>query len=349
MAARELRYDWFTELLDEEKHRKLATAHHLNDTIETILLHWIKGSSTEGFMGIPVKNEKIIRPLLFATREEIDAYAAAHQLQWREDSSNLSADYQRNFLRHKVVPLLKELNPSLEHTVLRSLRRIAGELAMLEVSFNEWKQKYVVHEQDKITIPKAAFNPEQGAVLLFRLIQHLGFNFEVCENVMENLSKQPGKKFIGAVHELTIDRDHIIVTPMVDLWKEVIIKAGQHQASLGSWTLTIREEVGGGSSHPGSANSEYAVKLDADKVTFPLQWRQWREGDRFYPLGMNHRKKVSDLLIDQKVSVADKSRVTVLESGGEIIWVVGHRIDNRYKIAPDTRRVMVFSVTPYFV
>jgi tRNA(Ile)-lysidine synthase len=346
MAARELRYAWFEEVMDQEQYTKLATAHHLNDSIETVLLNWIKGSSAYGLTGIPVKNEAIIRPLLFATRDEIDTYAAAHRLQWREDSSNLTIDYQRNFIRHKVVPLMKELNPSLEHTVQRTFRKTAGELALLEASVVEWRRKYVVREPHKITIPKIAFvNAIQGAVLLFRMVQHLGFSYEVCENVMENLHKQSGKKFIGTAHELSIDRDHIIVTPTVDHWKNVTIEAGQRQAFLGSWTLLIEEE---GVGKPLPANNEYMVMLDADKVTFPLQWRQWREGDRFYPLGMNHRKNVSDLLIDRKVPVADKSRVTVLESGGEIIWVVGHRIDNRYKLAPDTRRIIVFSVTPYF-
>ncbi len=345
MAARELRYDWFDELLTQEKYDKLATAHQFNDTLETILLNWIKGSSVEGLSGIPVKNNQIIRPLLFATRDEIDAYAADHHIPCREDSSNLTTHYQRNYLRHQVIPLLKTINPSLEQTVQQGLRKMTGELELLHTAFQDWKQKFVTQGQEKITIPKTALiNPQQGAVLLYKLLQHLGFNFEVCANAMENLHKQSGKKFIGAAHELIIDRDLVMIVPRVDLWREVIIEPDQWKAFLGSWNMEIKA----GGPEAVRVTDEYEVSLDSTRLTFPLRWRPWREGDRFYPLGMEHRKKVSDLLIDRKVPVADKLRVTVLESGGEIVWVVGHRIDNRYKITPETKRVLTFTVTPYF-
>ncbi len=343
MAARELRYAWFAEVLDQEGFDLIATAHQLNDSIETILLNWINGSSLEGFTGIPVRNGKIIRPLLYATRADLEHYAKNNNLEWREDSSNSTTDYQRNFIRHKITPLLYELNPSMENTVQRGLNKLAGEKEFFELAFEKWKNEYVDHALEKITIGKGAFERlPHGASILHRLINHLGFNYDVCVSILEALHGQSGKKFIGAAHDLVIDRDELILIPKVDLWKDVSIQEGQRQVIMGSWCMELMEA---GAFHT-TDNLEAVV--DVDKIKFPLVWRSWKSGDVFYPLGMEHRKKVSDLLIDEKVSMAEKSRVTVLESEGQIIWVVGHRIDNRYKVTSETRKLVRFLVTPYF-
>jgi len=343
MAARELRYAWFAEVLERERFDFLATAHHLNDSIETILLNWINGSSLDGFTGIPVKNGKIIRPLLYATRHELEHYAKSNNLEWREDSSNSTTDYQRNFIRHKITPLLYELNPSMENTVQRGLNKLAGEKEFFDLAFEQWKNKYVDYTSDRITISKGAFEQlPHGASILHRLINLLGFNYDMCVSILEALHGQPGKKFVGAVHDLIIDRDELILFPKIDLWKEVCIQEGQDQVVLGSWRMDLME------GEAFKTNDQLEAVLDVDKVKFPLIWRPWKSGDVFYPLGMEHRKKVSDLLIDEKVSMADKTNVTVLESDGQIIWVVGHRIDNRYKVTPETRRLIRFLVTPYF-
>lgn len=344
MAARELRYAWFDELLESEHFDCLATAHHINDSIETILLNWINGSSLDGFCGIPVKNGKIIRPLLFATRNEIEQYASQKMIAWRNDSSNKTTDYQRNFIRHKITPLLYELNPSLERTIQRGLYKLTGEKELLDQAFENWQQEHVNYFVEKITIPKKAFDQFQrgGASILYRLINHLGFNFDVCVSILGSLHGQAGKRFIGAAHVLIIDRDELVIFPKVDFWKKVEIAEGQHQILLGSWSMEIVE------GDDLLINNKLRAVVDADKIKFPLTWRPWQPGDVFYPLGMEHRKKVSDLLIDEKVSLADKSRVTVLESDGKIIWVVGHRMDNRYSVTPETRKVIRFLVTPSF-
>ncbi|MBX2945957.1 MAG: tRNA lysidine(34) synthetase TilS [Cyclobacteriaceae bacterium] len=344
MAARELRYAWFEELLESANYDLVATAHHLNDSFETILLNWVNGSSLNGLCGIPVKNGKIIRPLLFATRSDIEKYAKEKMIAWREDSSNSTSDYQRNFIRHNIMPLLHELNPSLEQTLQRGLDKLAGEKDLQDWAFEKWAKGYAEHFDDKIIIKKEAFDqfPSGGASILFRLINHLGFNYDVCVSAINALHGQAGKRFIGAAHDLVIDRDALILFPKADIWKEVTIQKGQPKALLGSWAMEVLEE--------GQLvmDTKWQAFFDADKIKFPLVWRLWKPGDVFYPLGMDHRKKVSDLLIDEKVSLADKSRVTVLESGGQVIWVVGHRIDNRFKITSDTRQTMQFTVSPYF-
>ncbi|HRJ28142.1 MAG TPA: tRNA lysidine(34) synthetase TilS [Cyclobacteriaceae bacterium] len=344
MAARELRYAWFDELMELEFFDRVATAHHINDSIETILLNWVNGSSLDGLTGIPVMNGKIVRPLLFATRSELELYAQESEINWRTDTSNNTTDYQRNFIRHKITPLLRELNPSLERTIQRGIDKLTAEKEFLDHFFKKWKNDFVTHFPDKMIIQKKAFNHfhHGGASLLYRLINHLGFNYDVCVSIVDALNGQSGKKFIGAAHDLIIDRDELIIFPKVDFWKKVDVEEGQHQVLLGSWNMEIAE------GDDLITSDKFRAVVDAGKIKFPLTWRPWQPGDVFYPLGMDHRKKVSDLLIDEKVSVADKSRVTVLESDGQIIWVVGHRLDNRYKVSPETRKVIRFLVTPYF-
>jgi tRNA(Ile)-lysidine synthase len=348
MAARELRYKWFDELLNSEKYSCLATAHHANDAIETSVLSWTKGNAFNS--GIPVKNKRVIRPLLFATRAELEQYASEHRILWREDVSNATTDYERNFIRHRVLPLLKEINPSLEQTILRGWTKQAGSRELAEENFNRWKNEFITYSGDNLIIPKRAFNRYTNkASLLWHLIHHLGFHFDVCEQIVEALNRQPGKKFEGDGYELIVDRDALILHAVVPLWEPVPIHKDQSSAHIGSWNITLeRISLEHANKLLGEQVRPDVALLDAEMLSFPLQWRQWQDGDSFLPLGMRNRKKVSDLLIDEKVNRADKSRVTVLLSGGEIVWVVGHRIDDRFKLTGKTRHVVRLTVSPYF-
>lgn len=346
MAARELRYTWFDKLLNSEKYSYLATAHHASDAIETSLLNWVKGNPFN--LGIPVKNKQVIRPLLVATRAELEQYAREHEISWREDVSNATTDYERNFIRHRVLPLLKEINPSLEQTILRGWTKQAGSRELAEENFNRWKKEFITQRGHNLVIPKRAFKKYTNkASLLWHLIHHLGFHFDVCEQIVETLNGQPGKKFEGDGYELIVDRDALILSGTVPQWDVVTIQKDQHQIQLGSWNLKLeRISLEEAKSQLVKKMNKHIALLDADAVSFPLDWRQWQAGDSFFPLGMNNRKKVSDLLIDEKVSRADKSRVTVILSEGEIVWVVGHRIDDRFKITDNTRHVLRLTVSP---
>ncbi|MBX2971237.1 MAG: tRNA lysidine(34) synthetase TilS [Cyclobacteriaceae bacterium] len=346
MAARELRYAWFDEIMDQGRFTKLATAHHINDAIETSLLNWTKGNLFTS--GIPVKNNRVIRPLLFATRAELEQYASQHGILWREDVSNATTDYERNFIRHRVLPLLKEINPSLEQTILRGWTKQAGSIELAEENFNQWKNEFITHKGHNLVIPKRAFNEYTNkASLLWHLIQHLGFHFDVCEQIVEALNGQPGKKFEGGGYELIVDRDALILSGTVSHWGYVKIQKDHHQIQLGSWNLKLeRISLEEARNQLVKKMNKNVALLDADAVSFPLVWRQWQAGDAFLPLGMSQQKKVSDLLIDEKVNRADKNRVTVLLAGGEIVWVVGHRIDNRFKITDKTRHVLRLTVYP---
>ncbi len=343
MAARALRYVWFDELLQKEGFYYLATAHHLNDSIETILLNLTKGAGMEGLMGIPVQNKKIIRPMLFATREEIENYAAEEGIAWREDRSNQSDDYQRNFIRHQVVPKLKEINPSLEKTFQETICKLQGAAEMMFASVEQWKKKYQKVERDKILLDKKGFenllNANYHTLLLWEVVKVYGFNFNQCENIIKALHGQSGKRFSSYTHELIIDRTQLILSAPALALEEVLIQQGQASATLGKWTMKIQSQE-----KSMLVSNPLVATLDEAQLHFPLIWRKWKGGDYFYPLGMKCKKKVSDFLIDEKVSVTDKESVTVLESGGEIAWVVGMRVDERFKVTLGTERILQFGL-----
>jgi tRNA(Ile)-lysidine synthase len=341
MAARHLRYEWFQEILEQEMFTCLATAHHLNDSIETVVLNWVRGSSTDGFAGIPEVNRNIIRPLLFATRDEILNYAIEKKIEWREDSSNESDDYQRNFLRHQVIPKLKELNPSLEKTIQQSIRKTKDDLIFIEHTLEAWKHQQIKVKDGVARINKDALTSLPTGIVA-RLLQPYGLKDEQCEQLMASLSGQSGKKFLSQSHLVVIDRQEVIISPLVVNWNDCQIERHQSEAVLGSFELHIEE-----SQPVPSANAGKAV-LDASKLQYPLVWRKWRSGDYFYPLGMEQKRKLSDFLIDNKVSVAEKHFVTVLVSGGEIAWVVGHRIDNRFKLTAPTTQAVCFTLKADF-
>lgn len=333
MAARELRYDWFRDLVEKHRYTFVATAHHVDDSIETVLLNLTRGTGTDGLIGIPVKNEHVIRPLLFTTRKQIEQYALHKGLVWREDLSNLTDDYQRNFIRHQIIPRLKELNPSLQATWLQGLEKVKGDVALLSRAYQDWKGKYIKASADRVVIDKQAFDEYPGnASLLWRYIRTFGFNFDQATEVLNSLYGQSGKRFLSHSHILVIDRDTLIMTDRGQLLDEKIIEQGETESFLGPWTLKISsvQDVP-------EMIDQMNIVLDEEQLTFPLIWRKWRAGDFFYPLGLGHRKKLSDYLIDSKVPRADKDQVTVLESEGRIVWVAGYRIDDRFKLTPETR------------
>ncbi len=336
MAARELRYGWFEQIISEHDFDYLATAHHLNDSIETAILNMVRGSGLEGWDGISVANGKIIRPLLFAAREQIQNYAAENSITWREDESNSTDHYQRNFIRHQVVPLLSQLNPSFENSFSDSMEKISAAIELMELGMTEWKKAFTSEKDDSIYILKEGFvQSDFPEGLLWNLLRDFGFNFDQCTQAIQTLDGQPGKSFYAGEYQLSIDRTHLILSFRKEGIEQVFVEDGQTDATLAGRTLKLRmvdlSEV--------TKEKEVAF-LDADKIKFPLIWRRWADGDNFFPLGMNHKKKISDFLIDQKIPVSQKDTVTVLESNGEITWVVGMRIGDPFKVTENTRSVL---------
>ncbi len=340
MAARDLRYAWFNELLEDGEYHWLATAHHLNDNVETVLLRWANGSGLNQLTGIPRKNDRIIRPLLFASREAIGTFAKAEKFSWREDSSNLATNYQRNFIRHEVIPKLKEINPSLEETFAGSLEKLEGASELMRRGLDQLKDSITRIDGRNFLIDKSLLlllgNP---AFVCYEWLRPYGFEFDRCKQLVAAIPSQSGSRFMSVTHIAVIDRENIIISPKEAEFHDVLIEEGQDKAALGPWVLSLRVEKR-------SVISEDPARasLDYSRLRFPLLWRRWKPGDAFVPLGMKRTKKVSDFLIDERIPVSDKNRVTVLASADEIVWLAGYRVDDRFKVTRETEMVLALKL-----
>lgn len=341
MAARALRYEFFNEILETHAYDYVATAHHFNDTIETIIMNLVRGTGIDGFTGIAVKNEKVIRPMLFATRKMLLDHAQANNIFWREDTSNDSDDYQRNFIRHQVIPKFETLNPNFEETFRDTHERLEGASDIMKAYLKELHASAVQIHDKRISIDTAKIRQSASpAVILWELIKDFGFNFDQCRQIIKD--HQPGKMFFSVVHQLLIDRKHYMIEKQEDsALKAVIIGPGETIANNAQFILRMRSVP---QTEFQLVKEPSFAQMDAAKLQFPIVWRTWRAGDYFMPLGMRQEKKLSDFLIDLKIPFNNKADITVLESGGDIIWVVGFRISERYKVTPDTKDILIIEV-----
>ncbi|MEO3402676.1 tRNA lysidine(34) synthetase TilS [Mucilaginibacter sp. CAU 1740] len=343
MAARDLRYQWFDTVCQQSGYEAVALAHHQNDTIETILLNLTRGTGIAGLHGILPKNGKLVRPLLFLTRDEVQTIVTTEGLSFVEDSSNASAKYARNKIRLEVVPKLKELNPSLERTFENSLLHFRDLELLLELKLDELRQTLLQLKEDAIylSIDKVkSLNPKR--LLLFKLLSEYGFNETIIDDLIASLDKHSGRIFESGSHSLLLDRENIILKPKntVAVSKGIIDKDAHH-INWGAYKLTIL--------HDDSAliikDNPLATSIDVDKLIHPLTIRSWQEGDHFFPLGMKGRKKLSDFFINQKVPLHQKDEIPVLVNGnGEIMWIGGYRPDERYKVNDNTKKVTIFEL-----
>lgn len=336
MAARELRYGWFRQLADDGGYGKIVTAHHLNDSLETALLNFTKGTGVAGLRGMAAKSPPLVRPLLCFTRQEVEAYADRHRIAWREDSSNSSEKYQRNLIRHRITPVLKAINPSLEHTFGHTTRRLRSLERLLTEAVRKEQEK-TVKQGDDVMIPcKRVLNME--IAVLEVLLKKYGLNWDQTVSIRACVSAgEVGKVFYGEGCVLNVDRSAIIISPERDnVFEELTIPSdGEYVYPFGKLICTTSDRAGAAELPRGKETAF----TDFDLLTFPLTLRLWRPGDTFQPLGMKGRKKLSDFMIDAKIPLNLKKRVAVITSDGHIIWVVGHRIDDRYKVSDKTEKV----------
>lgn len=335
LAARNARYEWFYELMKEHQYELVATAHHLNDSLETSLLNLSRGTGIKGLAGISSISGKVVRPLLFATKNELIAYAKEQDILWREDASNEKTDYGRNLIRHEVVPALKKLNPSLDETFKNTVERLQLTNKLLERQVDEVKSRHLKKE-DKLWKLEVSWVQDQADLLvLSEIVSEFGFNYVIAKEIYSALTKS-GKTFHSERHKLTIDRACVFITKKSEEVSEELLIHDEGYFDIGAISMRVSKE----DKSNVVFGEKHCVYLDASKITFPLTIRNWKEGDRFKPLGMSGSKKVSDYLIDNKVPLAVKGSIKVVISNGSIVWLVGHQISEDFKISSETESAL---------
>lgn len=343
MAARDLRYNWFYELLEKLDAQAIAVAHHADDSIETMLMNLVRGTGLRGLTGIPPRNNKVVRPLLCCTRSEIENYLILHDADHVEDSTNAGLDYQRNKFRNEIIPLLSEINPSVRQTLYESLERFEGTLAIYQQAIDEIG-KLIVDKTNGVVSMDINLIKQQVHVptVMFELLHPYGFTPATISQVAEQLDGESGKVFYSENYKLIKDRNFLIISAK-DIYKNEFFTVSQNDSQLEiPFKLTIsRQQL-----TPAFQVSKDRTKIhiDASRLQFPLQIRRWKEGDFFYPFGMKQRKKISDFFIDNKLSLIDKEHAWLLVSGDQIVWVVGMRMDNRFRITEQTTEVIEFKI-----
>lgn len=335
LAARSLRYNWFQELVKEYQYDYLLTAHHADDNLETFLINLTRGTGLEGLIGIPAQNGNIVRPLLIFGRDEILNYAKANQIDWREDSSNASDKYLRNKLRHDLVPILKELNPQFLETFQKTQQYLQESQALVEDAtvlvykqVAEEKENGVYYDLEKL---KKLPNYKS---YLYQWLSGLGF--KAWDDIYDLVEGQSGKQVFAEDYRLLKDRDCLILTKKTKDEIENVYFIAENQREITHPLKILLQEADGF-----SYVSNMTIFVDRKKLCFPLTLRRWKEGDFFQPIGMGGQsKKVSKFFKDSKMSLVEKEQTWLLYSGGDIVWIVGHRQDERFKVGEKTDKIL---------
>ena len=343
MAARDLRYAWFYELLYNHDAQAIAVAHHADDSIETMLMNLVRGTGLKGLTGIQPRNHKVVRPLLCCNRLELETYLVRFDLDHIEDSTNASVDYQRNKFRNEVLPLLAEINPSVRQTLYDSLERFEGIWAIYQQSIDAMKQLIVRNGPGLVKMDIDAIKiQEHIPTLMYELLHPYGFGPAVIEQVTGQLDGESGKVFFSETYRLIKDRKYLLISKIDDNPAQDFMITEDETVIEFPFLLKINKQ-------PVTPDFEVSkeitrIHVDASRLTYPLVLRRWKEGDTFFPFGMKQRKKVSDFFIDNKLSLFEKEHSWILVSNNEIVWIVGQRLDNRFCVTNETNEVVEFKI-----
>jgi len=335
MAARELRYRWFEELLNTYDADAVAVAHHRDDSVETLLINLTRGSGLTGLTGIKPKNGNVVRPLLCVSREDIYAYIENNGLEYVTDSSNSSDIYTRNFIRLKVIPLLEEINPSVKASLARTANHLYDASLIYNHSIEEARK--VITQNNRLSI-SALLSFPAPATILYEMLKPYGFSRTVCESIFTVLEKDSGKIFYSSTHRLLKDRSDLLIDVLSgEDNRAYLINLEDDNVDL---PVELKPEIVVIKEDYQIEKDKKFAYFDFDKLSFPLVLRHWQEGDWFVPFGMKGKKKISDYFSDKKFSLFDKEKTWLLCSGQDVIWIVGERTDNRYRIEKTTKRVL---------
>jgi len=337
IAARELRYAWFAEIMQQNSISTLVTAHHADDNLETFLINLSRGTGIDGLTGIPAKTDTISRPLLAFSREQILSYAKSENLKWVEDSSNSDTKYLRNKIRHEIVPSLKELHP----TFLRNFEQTQAYLKSANVILNnhiEILRSRIFEESEngfRISINElSGLHPQ--STYLYALLKD--YNFTAWNDITKLLKGMSGKEVRSKTHRLVRNREYLIMEKIISEESNAFYIA-ENEAEINEPISMAIKEVGAI-----EATSNDILYVDKDSLKYPLVVRKWKKGDYFYPFGMQGKKKLSKYFKDEKVDIISKKRQWLLCSGDEIIWIIGRRPDQRFSVRKETKQILKFTI-----
>jgi tRNA(Ile)-lysidine synthase len=345
LAARVLRYAWFEELMQQYRDKGAAihyllTAHHADDNIETVLMNFFKGTGIAGLRGILPKNGDTVRPLLFAAKKALLDHAQLNGLPYVEDSSNYTDDYTRNYFRHQVIPLVETIYPEAIQNLTDNLHRFREVEALYYQSIHIHKKKLLEYRGEEIHIPVLKLGQSSPLdTIIYEIIKDYGFTSAQVKEVRQLLNSETGKLVSSASYRIIRNRKWLIIAPnKVAGNKTVVVEAEDKQIDFEQGSLSIAAVT----YRAGDLLvQEHSIALlDAGLIQFPLVLRPWKQGDYFYPLGMPKKKKINRFLSDQKLSVVAKEKVWVVEMDKKIIWVIGLRIDDRFKVKPGTDQLL---------
>lgn len=342
-TARILRYEWLDMLMTEYKYGNLATAHHANDNVETLLMNLFKGTGMQGLHGIPEQNNYIVRPLLFATKEELYNYANEYEVHFREDPSNATDAYTRNAIRNNILPVIKQSFPNVIQHISDSISRFSQAEQLYNRSIEKERKALTEHRGKDIYIPiKKLTKREPLETICYELFEPYGFTPSQLPHILNLLESGSGHFIASPTHRIIRDRDFLIITTQKQEEADIItIEGVPCSIDIGKMKLQFSLE----SKPPDFPADSNIAYIDTKNIEFPLILRKWRLGDYFYPLGMGmKKKKVARFLIDQKIPLHDKEHVWVLECAKRIAWVCGMRLDERFKVKPATEKVLLVKI-----
>lgn len=339
MAARELRYSWFTSLTKKINAQAIAIAHHADDNVETFLMHLVRGTGLKGLTGISPKNGLIVRPLLCCTRNEINEYIKNNNLSFIEDSTNQSVDFQRNKIRLQVIPLLEEINPSVKKVLSESIERFSEINTFYENAIEKIKKQLLTVDNDQLKINIDLLCKQASPkTILFEILHPYGFNESIVQDIEKHLHDESGKIFYSPTHYLIKDRNYLIISNKIKK-NETTFFITENDSEI-SFPLHLSITRKKKEQNFVISKDNRIIQIDASLIQYPLTLRRWTNGDTFFPFGMNRQKKLSDFFIDQKLNLKQKDETWLLLSQNQIVWVVGLRLDNRFKITESTQEVL---------
>jgi tRNA(Ile)-lysidine synthase len=347
MAARELRYRWFEQLRKEQHAVAVAVAHHRDDSVETVLLNLIRGTGIRGLTGIKPRNGNIIRPLLCCDREDVLEYIGLRDLSYMTDRTNLLNEYRRNKIRNEVLPLLESIQPSVRESIARTMEHLGETEILYDQAIEEAKDRLCPDWKKgtlrPLRISLSALEEEKVPnSVLYELLSDFGFGRMDVQNIWKNRFHGSGKIYFSHTHRLVFDREYIMVSE-IPAQENMEYPLEESQISLQEPIRLHCAFVKPGKDYKFSTSKSMAF-IDADKLLFPLTIRHARKGDSFIPFGMHGRKLISDYCIDCKLNAIEKEELWLLCSGKDIVWVVGERIDNRFRVDDATQRIYQLSV-----